>query len=130
MAEKEKYSIIVRPECRLVEIRFSSPLNLDLMEEALGQLRGYLAEEYRIKIISYVDRSRNYIRAFMLALSLFGYEDRVIFENKARYSKAERRRRKEIVRELKNKGYSAKRIAEHLNIPLKTIYRWLTEMGE
>lgn len=130
MTEKEKYSVIVRPERRLVEIRFSSPLNLDLMEEALGQLKGYLAEDYRIKIVSYVDRSRNYIRAFMLALSLFGYEDRVIFENKARYSKAERRQRKEIAKDLKNRGYSAKRIAEDLNIPLKTIYRWLTEMEE
>lgn len=125
----ERYSIAVKPDSRLVEIRFSSPMNFDLMEEALSQIKSYIAEDYQIKVISYINRDRdyNYIRAFMLALSLFGNEKRIVFENKARYSKADRRRSRAIVKELKSKGYSAKQIAESLNIPLKTIYRWLAE---
>ena len=61
----------------------------------------------------------------MLALSLFGNENRVIFENKARYSKAERRKSRVMMRKLRKRGYSAKQISEELGIPLKTIYRWL-----
>lgn len=124
---KEKYSVVVKPESRLVEIRFSSPMSFDLMEETLSQIKQYIAEDYRVRIIGYMSRDCNYVRAFMLALSLFGNEDRVTFENKARYSKAERRRSKALVKDLKSKGYSAKKIAEDLNIPLKTIYRWLAE---
>ncbi|MEM2027484.1 MAG: HAD family hydrolase [Candidatus Bathyarchaeia archaeon] len=124
---KEKYSVIVKPEDKLVEVRFSSPINFDLMEETLSQLKDYIAKNYRVKIISYVNRSCNYVRAFMLALSLFGNEDRIIFENKARYSKVERKKSKMLVKELKSRGYSAKEISESLNIPLKTIYRWMAE---
>lgn len=124
---KEKYSVVIKPEVKLVEVSFSSPINFDLMEETLSQLKRYIAENYRVKIIGYMSKSCHYIRAFMLALSLFGNEGRVIFENKARYSKAERRKSKALVKELKSKGYSTRKISEDLNIPLKTIYRWLAE---
>lgn len=63
----------------------------------------------------------------MLVLSLFGNENRIILENKARYSRAERKKSKALVKELRSRGCSVKQIAEILNIPLKTIYRWLAE---
>lgn len=127
MVVNERYSITVKPESQLVEIRFSSSMNFDLMERALSQMKKYIAENYQIKVISYTNRDCNYIRAFMLALSLFGNENRIIFENRARYSRAERRKSRALVKELRSKGYSPKQIAENLNIPLKTIYRWLAE---
>lgn len=122
-----EYSITVRPKDRLVEVRFSSAANFDLIEKALKELKCYIAEDYKVKVIGYINVKRNYLRAFMLALSLLGYEDRIIFEDKARYHKAERRRSKVLVFNLKSKGYSAKQISESLNIPLKTVYRWLAE---
>ena len=120
-----RYTVEVKPEEKLVEVRFASSLNFDLVEQVLNQMRIYIAKDFQIKLVGYINRKSNYIRAFMLALSLFGNEDRVIFENKARYSKAERRKSRIKMRKLRRKGYSAKQISEELGIPLKTIYRWL-----
>jgi len=121
------YSITVKPESRVVEVRFASSANFNSIEEALMGLRGYIAGDYQVRIVGYINTRCNYLRAFMLALSLFGNEDRIVFENKARYSKAERKRSKALVRDLRSKGYSVKQISENLNIPLKTVYRWLAE---
>jgi len=126
MANK-RYSIEVRPESKMVEVRFTSAVSLYMIEEVLNQLRGYIAEDYCVKLVGYINRESNYLRAFMLALSLFGNENRIIFENKARFRKAERRLRKRQMLELRSRGYNAKQISEELNIPLKTIYRWLKE---
>jgi hypothetical protein len=93
----------------------------------LNRLRKYIAEDYRLKSIGYIGREYNYLKAFALALSLFGKEDSVIFENKARFDKAERRLKKKQMQELKSKGYNAKEVLEVLSVPLKTIYRWLKE---
>lgn len=120
----DRYSVIVKPENRTVEVKFNSSVNFDLMERVLNQLRHYIAENYQIRIMGYINRDCNYLRAFMFALSLFGVEDRIVFENRSRYSKAERRKNKVLVRELRSRGYSIKQIATDLNIPLKTIYRW------
>ncbi|MGC8998438.1 MAG: helix-turn-helix domain-containing protein [Candidatus Bathyarchaeia archaeon] len=122
-----RYSIEVKSESKMVEVEFGPSISFDMVEEALNQLRKYVAEDYRIKLIGYINREYNYLKAFMLALSLFGKEDRVIFENKARFNKAERRLKKRQMQELKSKGYSAKQISENLGVPLKTIYRWLKE---
>lgn len=122
-----KYSIEVKPQSKVVEIRFASTITLDIIEDVLNRLKGYVAENYQIKMIGYINEQSNYLRAFMLALSLFGNEDRVIFENKARFKRAERRLMRGRVRELRDEGYNVKQISERLNIPLKTIYRWLKD---
>jgi hypothetical protein len=123
----KKYSIKILSESKIIEVDFRTYLSFDTVEEVLNQLREYIAEDYRIKIMGYINREYNYIKAFMLALSLFGKEDRIIFENKAKFSKAERRLKKERIQELRRMGYSAKQISEELGVPLKTIYRWLKE---
>ncbi len=123
----ERYSIEVKPESRLVEVKFASSVNFSLIEQALNQLRGYIAENYQVKLIGYINKECNYLKAFMLALSLLGNEDRVIFENKAKFSRSERRKSRALMRKLRKKGYNAKQISEELNIPLKTIYRWLSK---
>jgi hypothetical protein len=123
----KKYSIRVISESKIVEVDFGSFVSLDLIEEILNQLREYIAEGYQIKLIGYISRKYNYIKAFTLALSLFGKEDRIIFENKAKFSKAERKLKKEQMQELRRRGYNAKKISEELGVPLKTIYRWLKE---
>ncbi len=123
--EKRRYVVEVKPEERLVEVRFTSSMNFNLVEHVLNQMRAYIAKDFQIKLIGYMNRECNYLRAFTLALSLFGNEGRVIFENKSRYSKAERRKSRILMRKLREKGYSAKQISEELGIPLKTIYRWI-----
>lgn len=124
---KERYTISVDSVKKMVEVKFGANVNFDLIEEILMKLKRYITEDYQIKFIGYINRECNYLRAFMLALSLFGHEERVIFENKARYSKAERRKCRAIVKDLKRQGYSARQISEKLNIPLKTVYRWIAE---
>jgi len=121
------YTIEVKSESKTVEITFASTITLDLLEEALNQLKTFITENYQIKIVGYINREYNYLRAFMLALSLFGNEKRVTFENKAKFRRAERKLMKKQMQELRDKGYNAKQILEKLNIPLKTIYRWLRE---
>ncbi|MEM3672879.1 MAG: helix-turn-helix domain-containing protein [Candidatus Bathyarchaeia archaeon] len=121
------YSIEIKSESKTVEVNFTSAISFDMVEEALNQLRKYIAEDYRIKLIGYINREYNYLRAFMLALSLFGNESRVIFVNKARFNRAERRLKKRQMQELRSKGYNVKQISEELGVPLKTIYRWLME---
>lgn len=123
--EKRRYVVEVKPEERLVEVRFTSSMNFNLVEHVLNQMRAYIAKDFQIRLIGYMNRECNYLRAFTLALSLFGNEGRVIFENKSRYSKAERRKSRILMRKLREKGYSAKQISEELGIPLKTIYRWI-----
>lgn len=123
-----KYSVLVDSERRVVEVRFDTRMNFDTVEKALMELKRYVAEDYKVKLVGYINRDCHYLRAFMLALSLFGHENQIIFENKARYSKAERRKSKTLVKELRRQGYTAKQISERLNIPLKTIYRWLSEL--
>ncbi|MEM3507382.1 MAG: helix-turn-helix domain-containing protein [Candidatus Bathyarchaeia archaeon] len=122
-----KYSIEVNTENKIVEVKFVSAISFDIVEDVLNQLRDYVVKNYQIKIMGYISRDYNYIRAFKLALSLFGNQDRIIFENKAKFSKAERKLRKKQMQELRNKGYNAKQISKELNVPLKTIYRWLNE---
>jgi transcriptional regulator of acetoin/glycerol metabolism len=123
------YSIEVKSESKMVEVEFRPSISFDMIEEVLNRLRKYIAEDYRIKLIGYIGREYNYIRAFTLALSLFGKEDRIIFEDKAKFKKAERRLKKRQIQELRSKGYNAKQISENLGVPLKTIYRWLKEGG-
>jgi hypothetical protein len=121
-----RYSIDVSPEEMLVEVRFASSVNFSLIEHVLIQLRDYIANGYRVKIIGYINKECNYLKAFTLALSLFGNDDKIFFINKARFNKAERRKSRMLVRELRSRGYSAKQISEELGVPLKTTYRWLT----
>ncbi|MCX8191187.1 MAG: helix-turn-helix domain-containing protein, partial [Nitrososphaerales archaeon] len=122
-----EYSIEVNSQSKVVEVTFASIITLDMVESILNRLKNYIAENYQIKIVGYINREYKYLRAFTLGLSLFGNEDRVIFENKAKFRRAERRLIREQMKELRDKGYSVKQISERLNIPLKTIYRWLKE---
>jgi hypothetical protein len=122
-----RYAIEVKSESKIVKVEFGPSISFDMIEEVLNQLRKYIAEDYRIKLIGYINREYNYLKAFTLALSLFGKEDRVIFENKAKFNKAERRLKKRQIQELRSMGYNAKQISEELSVPLKTIYRWLKE---
>lgn len=122
-----RYEIEVKPESTLVEVRFASSPSFTLIEQVLGQLKNYIADGYQIKLFGYINKDCNYLRAFMLALSLFGKEDRISFINKAKFSKAERRRSKILMQDLRRRGYSAKQISEELGIPLKTAYRWISK---
>jgi len=126
MLEK-KYLIDVNAENKIVEVKFTSAISFDMIEETLNQLKGYIAENYRVKLIGYINMDCNYLKAFTLALSLFGNEDRIIFENKAKFRRAERRMMRKRMRELKNKGYNVRQISEELGIPIKTVYRWFKE---
>ncbi|MEM1588297.1 MAG: helix-turn-helix domain-containing protein [Candidatus Bathyarchaeia archaeon] len=123
----KKYSIEVNSEAKIIEVKFASSINFDMVEETLNQLKNYIAENYSIKLIGYINKDYNYIKAFMLALSLFGNEKRIIFENKAKFRKAERKLLKKQMQELRREGYKAKQISEKLGVPLKTIYRWFNE---
>ena len=122
---RDGYSIEVNSQSKIVEVTFASAITFGMVEDALNQLKKYLAENYQIKMVGYINREYNYLRAFMLALSLFGNENRIIFENKAKFKRAERRLIREQIQKLKDKEYSAKQMSEKLNIPLKTVYRWL-----
>ncbi|MCX8170924.1 MAG: helix-turn-helix domain-containing protein [Candidatus Bathyarchaeota archaeon] len=124
---RNEYSIEVDSQSKVVEVTFASAITLDMVENVLNQLKKYVAENYQIKMAGYINREYKYLRAFTLALSLFGNENRIIFENKAKFRRAERRRVREQMQELRDKGYSARQISEKLNVPLKTIYRWLKE---
>jgi hypothetical protein len=124
---RKGYSIEVKSQTKVVKVTFTSVITLDMVEDVLNQLREYVAENYQIKMLGYVNTETNYLRAFTLALSLFGKEDRVVFEDKAKFRRAQRRLMREKIQELKDKGYSVKQMAEESNIPLKTIYRWLRE---
>lgn len=120
-----RYSIEVKSEDRLVEVRFTSTMNFDSVEYILNQLRNYIEDGYRIELIGYMNRESNYIKAFMLALSLFGHDGRITFKNRSRFSKAERRERRKLAQDLKDRGYTVRQISEELDVPLKTVYRWL-----
>ncbi len=124
---ENRYRIEVKTEDMLVEVTFVSSVSFDLIEHVLDQLRNYIIEGYQIKLFGYINRKCNYLRAFMLALSLFGKEDRISFINKARFSKAERRKSRILMLELRRRGYTAKQISEELGVPLKTTYRWLSK---
>lgn len=126
MGEKG-YTVEVKPELKIVEVNFISSISFSLMEDALNSLRDYIAKDYKIKIIGYLNRESNYLKAFMLALSLFDKQDKIIIKNKARFSRSDRRKHMRRAMELKRKGYSVKQIANDLNVPLKTIYRWLSK---
>lgn len=125
--KSKEYSIEVIPENKIIEVKFASAISFDKLEEAINQLRNYIAENYCIKLIGYINKEFNYLKAFMLALSLFGNENRIIFENKAKFRRAERKIKRKQMQELKSKGYNAKQISKELNVPLKTIYRWFKE---
>ena len=124
---ERQYTVEVKPEIKVVEVNFISSVNFSLIEDALNNLRNYIAEDYKIKLIGYINKESNYLRAFMLALSLFDKQDRIIIKNKARFSRSDRRKRMRKARELRKKGYSVKQIANDLDIPLKTVYRWLNK---
>ncbi len=123
---RQKYTLNIRHEHKVVEVIFgSSSMSFKHIKPILSQLKSYIIEGYQIKFKGYLTRESSELRAFMFALSLFGFENRIVFENKSRYSKADRRRKRKLAYELRNKGYSVREISEELNVPLKTVYRWL-----
>jgi len=125
---KRYYTVDIQPESKVVIVTFSgSSMNFKAIKSALIQLKSYIIEGYQIKLRGYMTRESSSLKAFMFALSLIGQENRIILENKSRYSKAERRKMRVKARELRRKGFTAKQISRELNIPLKTVYRWIKE---
>ena len=126
LAKQNQYSIDIKHEAKIVEITFQgSSVKFDQVAHALDQLREYIANDYCIKLRGYWNRKCNSLKAFMFALGLFGHSDRIILESKSKYSKAERRKMREQAGKMRREGYTVKQISDQLNVPLKTVYRWL-----
>ncbi len=126
---RKNYSIDVKHGDKLVEILFTSTsVPFSSVKEALLEVKEYIAMGYRVKVKGYLYRESRALQAFTFALSLVGMEDVIVFENRARYSKAERRALRERARDMRRRGVSVKRISEELGVPLKTVYRWVKEV--
>lgn len=124
--QSKRYSINILNESKLVEIDFlGTSVPFDSLQEALTEVRDYISKGYRIKIKGYFIHESKTLKAFLFALSLVGYEKIIVFENKSRYSKSVRRELRRRAIELKKMGWTPKQISEELNIPVKTVYRWL-----
>lgn len=122
------YSIDVRHSGRLVEILFTTTsVPFSSVKEALLEVREYIAKGYRVRVKGYLYRESKALQAFTFALSLVGMEHVIVFENKSRYSKAERRVLREKARRMRRRGMSVKQISKELGVPLKTVYRWVRD---
>jgi len=131
LANQKKYSIDIKHEAKTVEITFEgSSVKFNQVAHALNQLKEYIENDYCIKLRGYWSRKCNSLKAFMFALNLFGHDDQIILENKSRYSKAERRKKRRLAGKLRRKGYTVKQISNELKVPLKTVYRWLKAESE
>ena len=123
---RKGYSIDVKHSEKLVEILFTTTsVPFSSVREALLEVKEYIAKGYRVRVRGYLYRESRMLQAFTFALSLVGMEDIIIFENKSRYSKAERRVLREKARSMRRRGMSVKQISEELRVPLKTVYRWV-----
>jgi hypothetical protein len=125
------YDVRIDEEDKVVTVIFHNPnMTFKLIKSALMQLKSYIESDYQIKIIGYISRESSNLAAFKFALSLFGHENRIIIENKSRYHKFERRKLMEKARELRDKGLTVKQISNELNIPIKTVYRWINKYSQ
>lgn len=126
LSSRRRYTVKIRDDVKVVDIVFNSTvMNFNVIKPALKELKQFIAKGYKIKLKGYMGKRSRSIEAFQFALSLLGKDDCIVFINKSRYSKAERRKMKIRALELRMKGFSAKQISKELNIPLKTVYRWI-----
>lgn len=120
------YDIDVNHGEKLVEILFTTTsVPFNSVKEALLEVKEYISKGYRVRVRGYLYRESRALQAFTFALSLVGMEDVIVFENKSRYSKAERRVLRERARSMRRRGMSVRQISEELGVPLKTVYRWV-----
>ncbi|MCS7373651.1 MAG: helix-turn-helix domain-containing protein [archaeon GB-1845-036] len=129
MAEKRReYVIKLVPEERRVDVIFTgSYMNFRNVKLALLEIKEYIGKGYRVKLKGYSHRHSSDLDAFFFALKIVGYEDKIVFEEKARYSRSKRKAMMNRAIDLWERGIPVKRISEELNIPLKTVYRWISK---
>ncbi len=120
-----KLDINIIEKERLIEVDVNGSISFKKIKPILCDLKHYVDRGYRIKIRGYIVRNTVALDAFKYALYLVGCSDIITFENKSKYNKAFRRKARLKAIELKKKGYSIKEISKELNIPMKTVYRWL-----
>ncbi|RLF16241.1 MAG: hypothetical protein DRJ97_01410 [Thermoprotei archaeon] len=122
------YRVNRRDEEKEVELYFEgATVTFEQVKEALSEVKEFFDEGYRVRIKGYLSRRSEALEAFMFAVEFLGFKERLMFEERARYHKAERRTLKGRVVELSRRGLTVKEIASEVKVPLKTIYRWLKE---
>lgn len=122
------YKVNRLDERREVEVLFEgSTVTFKQVKEALMEVKPLFDEGYKVRIRGYLSRRSEALEALMFAIDFLGFSGRVVFEERARYHKAERRALRERVVELSRRGVSVREIASEVNVPLKTVYRWLKE---
>lgn len=125
---KRKYRVSVNAKEGVVEVLFEgATVSFEQVKAALTEVRGHFAKGYKIKMKGYLAKKSEALKAFMFAIDLLGQSERIVFEEKARYSKAERRARRKRAVELRSRGLSVKEISAEVGVPIKTVYRWLSE---
>jgi len=125
---EEIYNINIRHEDKTVEILFtgtSTPFSS--VKKALLEVREYIKTGYKVKVKGYMYKESKVLQAFIFALDLVGMEDVIVFENKSRYSKSQRKLLKRKAIDLMRSGMTVKEISRELHVPLKTVYRWVKE---
>ena len=125
---KTAYKIDRREEDKVVEISLrGSSLTFEQVRGALLEVKELFDKGYKVKIKGYLSRKSEAIEAFMFAVNFLGYNERVVFEEKAKYRKKDRKVLRKKAVELSKKGLSVKDIIAEINVPMKTVYRWLKE---
>jgi len=126
ISTKKNYTVKIRNDLKVVDVIFNSTtMNFNIIKPALKELKEFIVKGYKIKLRGYINKKSRSLEAFQFALSLLNKEDCIVFINRSKYSKAERRKMKVKALNLKMKGFSVKQISKELNIPLKTVYRWV-----
>jgi len=120
--------VTVNHKQKKVNISFQKGiLTFPKVREALVETKKYLDKGYQIVVEGYFsgkDYSRE-VKTFLFALEVLGQEKRILFLNRAKYRKAERRKLRIKAEKLYVKGKKVKEIAQKFGIPEKTVYRWL-----
>ncbi len=122
------YNISVKHGDKTVEILFtgtSTPFSS--IKKALLEVREYIKTGYKVRVRGYMYKESKVLQAFIFALDLVGMEDVIVFENKSRYSKSQRKLLKRKAISLRRSGMTVKEISRELHVPLKTVYRWVKE---
>ncbi len=123
---------MVKVDDRGKEVKISltrGVLTFPMVKRALTSVKGYLDRGYHVTISGYSankELSRE-IKAFMFALEILGQKEKIVFVEKARFRRAERRKLKADVKALYSQGRKVKELAQQFKIPEKTIYRWIKE---
>jgi len=124
--EARNYEVKVKEEKKVIEITvISTNPSFRHIRDALTEVKPYISKGFRVVVRGYFNKRNRVLEAFLFALSLVGKGEVIVFKNKARYARKERKELRNKARELRTKGYTIKQISRELKIPLKTIYRWV-----